>query len=98
MAWEPLKSGARGSAEGVTVTSWLSWIESDTASRWIWVAVISTGLLLAKPCPRIVLSFTPSFGYEVESLCGIAFLNANLRFGAEAVRMSCSFSLKFLIA
>ncbi len=98
MAWESLKSGARGSAIGVTVASWPSWVESDTASRRIWVEPIAVGLLLEKPCPRTVLPFTPSFGHEVDSLCGTGFLNANLRFGAEAVRISCSFSLRFLIA
>ena len=98
MAWESLESGARGSAIGVTVASWPSWIESDTASRWIWVEVIAVGLLLEKPCSRSVLPFTPSFGHEVDSLCGTGFLNANLRFGAEAARISRRFSLKFLIA
>ena len=98
MAWESLKSGARGSAIGVTVASRPSWIESDTASPWVWVEAIAVGPSLKKPFPRTVLPFAPSFGHEVDSLCGTGFLNANLGFGAEAVRLSCSFSLKFLIA
>ena len=40
----------------------------------------------------------PSFELEGGSFSGTEFLNANLRFGAEAVRISCSLLLKSLIA
>lgn len=98
MALVSLKSGARGWTVGVTVASWPASIEGDIASPWTWVEIVAVGLSLEKPRPRSLLSFMPSFGPEGGSFCGTGFLNANLRFGAEAVRVSCSLSLKFLIA
>ena len=59
---------------------------------------VASETLLEACCPCVEASFNPSLAGVGESFWGTVFLKVNFRFGAAAVRVSCSLSLKFLIA
>ena len=81
--------------------------EADPASRLPWFASGSRSCC-SSSCEEESFALLPvsarlrsSLGPMLESVtfvCATVFLNANLRFGAKALRISCSFSLRDLTA